>query len=396
MRFRLTVFREGIGVSHVYVEAQTEAAAVDQTRSSGADVISVRSERDWLGAISLRPGSFPLLLISQELLTLLKAGVTLIEAFETLTEKEQSKEVEGTLQRILQDLRAGQALSSALERHPRIFPTLYVATVRASERTGDLVNALARYVAYRLQLETARKKLVTALIYPSLLVSVGLIVSLFLLIYVVPRFSKILEDRATDIPVLTKVLIAWGSFLNNHPFVLFAAFLTMLIAAVAVVTRPMAKIALIRALRALPKIGERLRVYQLSRMYRTLGMLLKSGTPVATALGMVRDLIDESMLESFDRAARRIKEGISISVAMHDQGLTTPVAVRILRVGEQTGTMADMMERLAEIYDEENSRTVEMLSRVFEPVLMAIIGLVIGAIVVLMYLPIFELASSVQ
>ena len=396
MRFRLTVFREGIGVNHVYVEAQTESAAIDQAVSSGADVISVQQERDWFGALTRRRSSFPLLLISQELLTLLRAGVSLIEAFETLIEKEQSGEIQGILQRILHDLRTGQALSTALEAHPRTFPALYVATVRASERTGDLVNALGRYVAYRSQLEAARKKLVAALIYPSLLVGVGGMVSLFLLIYVVPRFSKILEDRATDIPTLTKLLIAWGSALNNHPAMLLGGSAGLIVLGVAALTRPATKIVILRSLRSLPKIGERLRVYQLARMYRTLGMLLKSGTPVATALVMVRELIDESMVESFDRAARRIREGVSISAAMHDAQLTTPVAVRILRVGEQTGTMADMMERLAEIYDEDNARTVETLSRVFEPLLMALIGLVIGAIVVLMYLPIFELASNLQ
>jgi general secretion pathway protein F len=138
------------------------------------------------------------------------------------------------------------------------------------------------------------------------------------------------------------------------------------------------------------------RLYQLARVYRTLGMLLKSGMPVVTALGMVRGLLDESMRPMFDRASARIREGSPISAAMQEAGLTTPVAMRMLRVGEQTGNMGAMMERLAELGDDENSRALDLFSRTFEPVLMALIGLVIGSIVVLMYLPIFELAANIQ
>ena len=396
MRFRLTVYSEGEGVQLVRMEAQSAAAAADHFAAQGRSVISVRPEGGWLAFGWRRRSAFPLLLISQELLALLRAGVSLVEAFETLLEKEQSGDTRSVLERIVQELRAGKSLSAALEEDPQAFPSLYVATVRASERTGDLVDALGRYVAYRSQIEAAKKKVVAALVYPVLLCAVGALVTLFLLVYVVPRFSKIFEDRASDIPLLTKALLGWGSFLNNHPWILAAAMLCAAALAAAVATQPAFRRVLLRVLRAVPKIGERLRLYQLARLYRTLGMLLKSGTPIAPALGMVRGLVDDSMLPSFDRAATRIREGAPISAAMHEAGLTTPVAVRILRVGEQTGNMAAMMERLAELFDEDNARTVEMFSRVFEPVLMALIGLVIGAIVVLMYLPIFDLAANVQ
>ena len=396
MRFRLMVVREGKGVRLMHVEAQSESAAVHRVTAEGASVLSVRAEGAWQTGAFRRRAAFPLLMLSQEMLALLRAGIGLVESIETLVEKEQSGETRATLEAILQDLRAGKSFSAALDASPQRFPPLYVATVRASERTGDLVDALGRYVAYQLQIETARKTVLAALVYPALLFGVGLVVTMFLLVYVVPRFSKIFEDRGGDLPFLTKVLMGWGNLINNH-FLLFAIGVAAAVLAAGVaVTRPGFRALAFRALLSVPRIGQRVRLYQLARVYRTLGMLLKSGMPVVTALGMVRGLLDESMRPMFDRASLRIREGTPISTAMQEAGLTTPVAMRLLRVGEQTGNMGAMMERLAELGDDENSRALDLFSRTFEPVLMALIGLVIGSIVVLMYLPIFELAASIQ
>ena len=143
-----------------------------------------------------------------------------------------------------------------------------------------------------------------------------------------------------------------------------------------------------------PAIGERVRVYQLTRFYRTMGMLLSGGTPVAQAIGMVSGLLDEELRQRLDGALVRVNEGKPLSASLEAQSLTTPVALRMLRVGERTGQMGDMMERIAAFHEEELGRWVERFTRTFEPLLMAVIGIVIGGIVLLMYFPIFELAGS--
>ena len=146
----------------------------------------------------------------------------------------------------------------------------------------------------------------------------------------------------------------------------------------------------------MPAVGERMRMYQLARFYRTLGMLLRGGTPIGQALSMVSDLLQPELRAHLQGAAKQITEGRSVSYAMETHRLTTPVSLRVLQVGERTGEMGDMMERIAGFYDEDMARWVEWFTRLFEPLLMALIGLVIGAIVVLMYMPIFELAGSLQ
>jgi general secretion pathway protein F len=182
--------------------------------------------------------------------------------------------------------------------------------------------------------------------------------------------------------------------LNAHGGLVVAAGAALLAAAVAL--RGRVRSAAAAWLARIPAVGAHVRVYHLARFYRTLGMLLRGGTPVVAALGMVSGLLPEGLREHLARATARIREGASISTALEENALTTPVASRMLRVGEKSGDMAGMMERIAVFHDEELARWIEWFTRLFEPALMALIGLVIGAIVVLMYLPVFELAGSLQ
>jgi general secretion pathway protein F len=337
-----------------------------------------------------------LLLFSQELLALMKAGLPVVEGVETLAEKESRPESRQILQQIVAQLFEGRSLSYALQSFPAVFPTLYVSTVRASEKTGDLAEALERYIAYQTQVDVVRKKLVNASIYPVLLIGAGGLVTLFLMAYVVPRFSRIYEDLGTNLPFLSRMLLQWGKLLQaDGPWVL-AGVVAIIAGLVYVGRRPETRNWIMQRLWRLPAAGERMRIYQLARFYRTLGMLLRGGTPIGPALIMVSDLLQPELRLQLQGAAKKITEGRSISFSMEAHQLTTPVALRMLRVGERTGQMSEMMERVASFHDEEMARWVEWFTRLFEPLLMVVIGLVIGMIVVLMYLPIFELAGSLQ
>lgn len=343
-----------------------------------------------------RNKKFPLDLFSQELLALLDAGLNLVEAIETLAEKEIRVEVKRSLDTLIIALHEGQTFSSALAMQPENFPTLYVATIKASEKTGDLSEALGRYVRYEQQLGTLKKKIMSASIYPILLMAVGGLVIIFLLGFVVPKFSRIYEDNATNLPWLSQVLLAWGVFLeNNAKAMLFtvAAFTLMMSYVLSLSTF---RKWLMQLLWRIPALGERLRIFQLARFYRTLGMLLNGGTPVIAAMASVAGMLDVALQNKLNVATLAIQEGQTISVAMEQAGLTTPVALRMLRVGERGGSIGNMMERIAEFYDEELSRWIDWFTKLFEPILMLLIGLVIGVVVLLLYMPIFELAGNIQ
>jgi general secretion pathway protein F len=390
MRFRVKAIAQGADIVETEFEAASEAEARQLADARGLSILALRSMRQ-----SGRRARFPLLLFNQEMLALLAAGIPLAEAIDALAEKENRPAVRSVLDDIRKALREGRTLSSALESAPHAFPDLYVAMIRAAERTSDLVPAVGRFIAYRQQVEALRGKLVSAAIYPVLLISVGSLVVLFLLGYVVPNFSHIYEDVGGDLPFMSRLLMQWGQFVEANALAMAGLAVVAVAALVALLRQPATAAMMGRLAWRMPMVGERLRVFQLARFYRTLGMLLTGGIPVVTALGMVAGLLTPSLRSGLETAIARIREGAGFAGTLSAQGLATPVALRMLQVGERAGNLGEMLTRAAEFHEEDTARQVEWLTRLFGPLLMLFIGVAIGGIVVLMYLPIFQLAESV-
>jgi general secretion pathway protein F len=222
------------------------------------------------------------------------------------------------------------------------------------------------------------------------------LVALFLLGYVTPRFASIYADNLERLPWASRVLMKWGAFVAANYLWAFLIPAGLLAMAAYALSRPRARAYVSAWLWKLPGLGEQFRVFQLTRFYRTVGMLLSGGIPVVTALDMAAGLLQPQLRLRLEAASASIREGQPLSLSMERAGLTTPVAIRMLRVGEKSGNMGEMMEAIATFHDEETSRFVEWFTRLFEPLLMMVIGLVIGIIVVMLYLPIFELAGSME
>jgi general secretion pathway protein F len=212
----------------------------------------------------------------------------------------------------------------------------------------------------------------------------------------VPKFSRIYEGTGGDLPFLSQVLLAWGSFLETHGKQLLIASLVSGVALIYGLSQASVRKWMTSVFWKIPALGSRLRIFQLARFYRTLGMLLKGGTSIIIALESVAGLLDVSLRNKMKQASVAIQEGQAISLAMAQAGLTTPIALRMLRVGERGGKIGDMMERIAGFYDEELARWIDWFTKLFEPILMLLIGLVIGVVVLLLYMPIFELAGNIQ
>jgi general secretion pathway protein F len=395
MQFDIKVLRSGEGVCVLSIAALNESDAASVAKSQGYAVLSIKEAGKALARINTRR-SFPLVLFSQELLSLLDAGLSLIEAMLALADKERHPDSKKVIDSIIARLYEGQTFSAALQEFPSVFPALYIASIRASEKTGGLGEALSRFVEYQTQLNFVKKKVISASIYPVVLMLVGGMVMLFLLGYVVPRFSSVYEGSRTTLPWMSQMLLKWGLLLQNNGLLLLVVSVAGIAAAVFAFTRQSVREALVSKLWRIPAIGERMHVYQLARFYRTLAMLLKGGIPVVSALDMVSGLLQPALRGKLILASNSIREGQTISQAMEANELTTPVALSMLRVGERSGNMGEMMERIAAFHDEEMARWVEWFTKLFEPLLMATMGVVIGVIVVLMYMPIFDMAGSIE
>ncbi|MEN8641560.1 type II secretion system F family protein [Pseudomonas sichuanensis] len=396
MRYQLKALGSQ-GVVQLQVEAEDLEQARRQAEDQGLRVLSARSMGLGLRALPWRRApAFDLVLFSQELTTLLNAGLPLIDALESLAEKSPAGGARKTLEQLVRQLYEGRSLSQALAQQPRVFPTLYVALVQSSERTGALGDALTRYIGYRQRLDLVRQKLVGASVYPLLLLLVGGGVVLFLLGYVVPRFSLVFEGMGTELPWLSRVLMQVGLFLHAQQLPLGLGTLGAITLLVTLRRHPAVRRWASRQLRRVPALHQRLVMYELARFYRSLGILLQGGIPILTALGMARGLLGSAAAEGLEQASRRVAEGLPLSDALETGQLVTPVSLRLLRAGEQSGNLGEMLERCADFHDQEIGRWVEWFVKLFEPLLMTFIGLLIGLIVILMYMPIFELASSIH
>jgi general secretion pathway protein F len=380
------------------LEAANEVLAAEAARRQGLAVLSVRPHGLGLARVLGlgRRGAFPTMLFSIELRSLLEAGLNLVEALHALAEKEPHGERQAVLSGMLAALHRGESFSQAVAGFPQHFPPLYVATIRASERTGDLREALARYIAYQEELERVRKKIVSASIYPVILIAVGALVLAFLMFYVVPRFARVYEDVSGSLPFFSELLLAAGRFVSHHGMLLGSAALALALLGAWGASQPAFRAWASRQLWRIPALGERMKVYQLARLYRTTGMLLRAGIPAVRALDMVRDLLAAHLRAQLAQAKALIEQGWQMSAAFGAAGLATPVAARMMAVGERSGDMGEMLAQIARFHDDEVSRYVDWFTRAFEPILMGVLGVSVGVVVVLMYMPIFELAGNIR
>lgn len=380
-------------IQTVVIDALDEADANAQTRARRLTPLST-ARRGTLA--ERRNPAFPLLLFTQELHALLSAGLSVIEALDTLIEKDPQPARRAVLGRLARQLREGYRLSAALRQQPDVFPALFVGVVQAAEGTSDLPRALSRYLDYETRLEAVRHKVVSAAIYPIILLVVGLAVSMFLLGYVVPKFAAVYQGSGRPLPLASQLLLSWGTFVGQHAGWLGGGAAAAIACGFFWLRRIVGKGGWWRSLRVLPGAKPKLEILELSRLYLTLGMLLEGGIPVQQALKLCTPVIDGARQPDLVAVRRDVESGQTLSESLELHRLSTPVALRLLRVGEKSGQLGLMLSRTASFYDEETTRWIERFSKAFEPILMAAIGLVIGLIVILLYMPIFDLAGSLQ
>ena len=394
-RYEVRALSATQGIVHLQLQANDEQDLHRQLAARACKAVAVRGASPRGGsARGLLATHFSPLLFSQELQALLQAGLSLIEALEALAEKESSAQAAAVLGALLGALREGKRFSTALAEQGPVFTPLYVGLVQSAEDTGGLPEALARYIHYQQRMDAVRGKLVNALIYPAILMVVGLLVIAFLVGYVVPRFAVVYQGTGRELPWLSQAMIDWGQWAAAHGTGLTAAVPAALVALAWGVVGLRRRGALGRALAQLPAVGPRIRLYELSRVYLTLGMLLEGGIAAVAAVRTAGAVASPAMQGALGQAVRQIQAGEPLSRAFEAQGLTTTISARLLRVGEQSGQLGAMLTQAAQFHEGEVNRFIDRFMRAFEPILMAAIGAVVGLIVLLLYMPIFDLAGS--
>ncbi|MCK4739596.1 MAG: type II secretion system F family protein [Deltaproteobacteria bacterium] len=381
------------------VEATSETDLARRLEKEGLRALSVTLKGGGgLGSFFKRKKSFKsrdMLIFNQGLVSLLKSGLPVIETLEALERGSSSDAFTEAIGHVIEDVRGGMMLSEALRARPEYFPYLYTASIAAGERTGDLVPTIKSYVEYQKRVEAVRKKLISALMYPvALAMLLGFVLIIFIG-YVVPMFAEIYTDRMDTIPLASRVLITSSSFVKGNFLIIIAGIVTVVTSIFWYIKTESGRRILQNLFLRLPRVGEVYHAYLVSKFARTLAMVLASGTNLIKALEMSKGVLDNAGLEvRLQDVIEVAKKGGKVSEAMAANGIFPDVSQRMFDVGERSANLDEILLEIADFHDEEVDYKVGLAMELLEPALMVVMGLVIGTIVVLLYLPIFQSVST--
>ncbi len=334
---------------------------------------------------------------NQELYVLIKAGQPLVKALEIILEKMDSRKgFYKILELTKKDIEQGLSLSEALEKHPDYFPTLYIANVRAGERGGNLVERLKDYQLYIKKVDELRRKIVSSAVYPVVILAVIVIAVVFLFVYVIPNFSKIYLDAKVELPLITRIMLIITDLFRYIFPALIVFFAALYFWYRQFIKSQKGKITIDRLRLKIPVISAIYKNYLLSNFTRTLAAILKGGIPLVTALKTATGVIDNAYYaEKLKEVTKSVEEGNAFSSSLEQMGLFPSIAIRLIKAGEGTGSLWEMLDEVSDYYDTLVSEALTTLTTLVEPALMIVMGLMVGTIVIAMYLPIFSLAGAV-
>jgi type IV pilus assembly protein PilC len=385
-------------VEGVYV-ADTEARLRHELEEKGLFVLSLQPKHA-VGGVSLHLpqrrtiNNREFLVFNQELATLLKAGMPLVQSLGLLKGRVTSPAFKAVLNDVHEKVRSGTALSDAFAAHGDMFPRVYGASLLAGERSGNLDAILRRYVEYTKIIQTVKSKTISALVYPAILITLAIVLVSIIVLKVVPAFSDFYATFGAELPLVTQIIVAVSEFLRAELWLVLGG-LTVGIAAVAAwVNQPGQKAKFDFLLLKIPVLGQVAGKFSTSQMSRTLATLLGGGLPLVNALDIAaRSVGNQYMASQLEIVSARVREGQSFASALEARGVFPEVAVKMAEVGESTGALQEMLNTVADFYDEEITTTMDRFVTLIEPVLLVFMGLVIAGLLLALYMPLFQLSS---
>ena len=333
--------------------------------------------------------------MTRQLATLIVAGLPLLRALELIHKQERNPHFKEVLGMIAESVSQGNNLSEALAAHPKVFDRLFVNMVKAGEAGGVLDKVLDRLAKFREKSQRIQKKVKSAMVYPGVVVSVAVVIVYILMVKVVPSFQKLLSSQKLALPPLTQLVVGISTALTDYwyvtPFVLFGGYYGLKLW----LSSPKGKEIFDRVIFKLPKVGGFVQIVSVSRFARTFGTLMASGVPILQAITITRDTLDNVVIaSSLERVHDRVRDGEPLSIPLEQTGVFPQMVTSMIQVGEETGQLPEMLNRVADIYDEEVDNAVTALTSIIEPVLIVFLAVVVGAIVLAMFLPLIALITK--
>jgi type IV pilus assembly protein PilC len=384
------------------IEADNDAVVVDRLRDMGFFITSLERTAERRDILETLQGLFgiglkDLAIFSRQFATMVNSGLSLVRTLSILEQQTSNKRLRQIVAQVRQDVEAGRPLSDAMGRHPAAFSSLYVNMVKAGETGGVLDEVLERVATYLEKEQALRSKIRAAMVYPILLTVAALGGLFFMTIVILPQFETLFRELGGSgaLPLPTQVAMGVSVAIRRFWYVFFAVVAALVWATRRYLRTPAGRARYDRLKLRLPVLGELNRKIVVARFTRTLGTLIASGVPIMQALEVVARAIDNVVIgEAVDAVRSSIREGQSIAIPLQFSGIFPPMVVQMTRVGEETGALEQMLQKVADFYDVEVEATVQSLTSLLEPVLIIFMGVVVGAMVISLYLPIFNLATG--
>ncbi len=384
------------------IDGSDERAVRGQLERDGLIVLSLHGESKtsqtlgrfwWSGKVSLHE----FLVFNQELLAMLKAGLPVLQVWDLLIERAEQAHFQETLRAVREDIRGGSAVSDAMSRHPKMFSDLYVATIRAGEQSGNLPTVLQRYVHYLKLMISLKQKVTKALAYPAFLVIIGAAVVGFLLVYVMPTFVGVYGDSAQSLPPATLMLLSLIDVIQAQFLPLLVGFVLLAVGLRSYRATTEGRYTTDRLLLRLPGLGPILLHHNTVQLTQTLATVLAGGIPLVNALEVASGAMSNRFIaRGVYQAVGRVREGMTLAAALTQQGVLPKLATAMVSVGEETGSLETMLKDVGEFYENSLDLKLTQMTTWIEPALLLIMGVLVGTVVVIMYLPVFQMAGTVQ
>ena len=369
-----------------------------ELRRQGINPITVkRKPKPLFGGAGSRISSKDIAVFSRQLATMLKSGVPLVTSFQIISGGQKNPRMQTMVDKIRADVESGSSLYEALSEFPVQFDELYTNLIKAGESAGVLDTILDDIATHKERIESIKGKIRKAMYYPAAVITVAIIVTSILLIFVIPQFEAIFQNFGADLPAFTKMIVGASRFMKSNGLYILLTFIATVVAFIMVKKRS-TKCAhcLDRVSLRIPIIGGILEQAAIARFCRTLAITFAAGVPLVDALDIVDGATGNTV---FDNAAARIRENVavghSLQLSMQQTNVFPNMVIQMAAIGEEAGSLDEMLIKVAEAYEEEVSNAVDALSSLLEPLIIVFVGVIVGAMVIAMYLPIFKMAAVI-
>lgn len=389
-------FQTKVGTQKGEIEAENIETAKNILARQHIKFTSIKQKPKDIVLFGGGPKQKDIVIFTRQFATMIGAGLPLVQCLNILATSTDNKVFSKIISDIKSKIEAGETFADALRKHPKVFDDLYTNMIEAGEVGGILDKILLRLADYMEKAMALKAKVKSAMVYPAAIITVAVAVVIFLLVFVIPMFGKMFADFGQELPWPTQMVIGASDFVIEYWYIVFLLPIAVVTAFIYIRKTDKGKLYTDRLLIRLPIFGELVQKVAVAKFTRTMGTLISSGVPIIEGLNITaktagQKVIEGAVLDIIDD----IKQGRGLADPLKEQGVFPPMVVQMIEVGEQTGALDAMMNKIADFYDEEVDTTVEGLTSMLEPMLMVFLGVVVGFVVVAMYMPIFKMGDVV-